>query len=114
MTQTVEGGLTVQYEGIGSGAHEIWGGTQANFMVRGGMMAGGREVAVMLNDPAAAFLAEAVGAENTDDFRHEAAAKVGAAAIRERYERIGRVESIVTVSRATLEEHPALVEALRR
>ncbi|MGH2627531.1 MAG: hypothetical protein ACRDHY_12880, partial [Anaerolineales bacterium] len=113
MAQASGTDLTIRYEGVGSGAHEIWGGTQANFIVRGAGMAGAREVAVMLNDPAAAFLAETLGAENTEEFRADAAHVVGEAVIRDRYARIGRVESLITVSRATLDVNPGLVGALR-
>lgn len=113
MTPTTERDLTVSYEGIGSGAHEIWGATQANFLVAGGPWPGGKEVAVMLNDPAAAMLAEALGVENSEDFRANAARVVGEAAIRERHQRLGSVDSLVTVSRATLESHPELIDALR-
>ncbi len=113
MAQAPERELIIRYEGTGSGAHEIYGGTQANFLVGGGPWPGAREIAVMLNDPAAAMLAEAAGAENTDGFRAEAARKVGVAAVRERFQRLGSVDSVVVVSRATLEEHPELIEAVR-
>jgi hypothetical protein len=113
MAQAPERELTIRYEGMGSGAHEIFGATQANFLVAGGPWPGAREVAVMLNDPAAATLAEAAGAENTDGFRAEAARRVGEAAIRERFQRLGSIDSVVVVSRAMLEEHPELVDAVR-
>ncbi|MEX0784920.1 MAG: hypothetical protein WD557_19980 [Dehalococcoidia bacterium] len=113
MTQAPETELLVRYEGTGSGAHEIWGGTQANFLVAANGWPGAREVAVMLNDPAAALLAESAGAENTDEFRAEAANRVGEAVIRERHRRLGHVDAVVTVSRATLEEHPELLEAVK-
>jgi hypothetical protein len=105
--------LTIRYEGIGSGAHEIFGATQANFLVAGGPWPGAREIAVMLNDPAAGMLAEVSGAENTDEFRVEAARKVGEAAIRERFRRLGSVDSVIVVSRATLEAQPELVDPVR-
>ena len=113
MAQAPETEIVVRYTGAGSGAHEIWGGTQANFLVAIPGWPGAREVAVMLNDPGAALLAESVGAENSDEFRHDAARRVGEAAIRERYARGGHIDAVITVSRATLEEHPALIEALR-
>jgi hypothetical protein len=113
MAQAPGAELTIGYEGAGSGAHEIWGGTQANFLVAGGPWPGAREIAVMLNDPAAAMLAEGVGAENTDEFRAEAARRVGEAALRERFGRLGTIDSVVVISRATLEERPELMEAAR-
>ena len=113
MTQMATGAdILVRYEGIGSGVGELWGATQANFLVSGGQLPAGKEVAVMLNDPAAAMLAEAAGAENTPEFRAIAAQRVGEAAIRQEYGRTGRVAAIVTVSRMTLESQPALLEAL--
>jgi hypothetical protein len=113
MAQAPERELTIRYEGIGSGAHEIYGATQANFLVAGGPWPGAREIAVMLNDPAAAMLAEAAGAANTDAFRADAARKVGEAAIRERFRRLGSVDSVVVVSRAMLEAYPELVDSVR-
>lgn len=105
--------LVVRYEGTGSGAHEIWGGTQANFLVAGGTLPAAREVAVMLNDPAAAMLADAAGVENTAEFRADAAMRIGEAAIRAQHARMGRVDSQITVSRMTLEAQPELIDAVR-
>jgi hypothetical protein len=113
MAQAPETEIVIRYTGAGSGAHEIWGGTQANFLVATPGWPGAREVAVMLNDPAAALLAESAGVENSDEFRHEAATRVGEAAIRERFLRLGRVDAVVTVSQATLEDHPELIDAMR-
>lgn len=105
--------LVVRYEGVGSGADEIWGGTQANFLAFGGHLPAGKEVAVMLNDPAAAMLAETLGIENTPEFRAEAARRVGEAAIRGLHDRTRHLDPVITVSRATLETYPDLVNALR-
>ena len=113
MTQMVERELKIGYEGIGSGVGEIWGATQANFLVTGGPWPGWREVAVMLNDPACEMLAEALGVENDAEFRANAARRIGEAAIRERYQRLGNIDAVVTVSGADLESHPELIDALR-
>ncbi len=111
-TMTPGADIVVRYEGVGSGVGELWGATQANFLVSGGHLPAGKEVAVMLNDPAAAMLAEVAGAENTPEFRASAAQRVGEAAVRQEYARTGRVAAIVTVSRMTLESQPELLEAM--
>ncbi|HEY4670184.1 MAG TPA: hypothetical protein VIH05_10455 [Tepidiformaceae bacterium] len=111
MVNTAEPEITVQYEGPGAGT-EIWGMTQANFIVgRHGRAA--QEVAVMLSNPAAELLAEAIGQECTPEFRIEAARNVGAIWTRQVFAAHGRVDPTVTVSRGTFEEHPELLAQVK-
>ena len=110
MTATNEE-LSVRYEGPGVGG-EIWGGTQANFLVvRTGHSA--TEVAVMLNDNAAAFLAVELGQELTPAFRKDAARVAGRAWIVRRFARIHYLEPSLVISRATFTEDPGLLADLK-
>jgi len=107
MVNTLGPEITVRYEGTGVGT-EIWGMTQANFLVgRHGRAA--QEVAVMLSNPAAEFLAEELGQDCTPEFRVEAAKHVGAIWTKQIFLSHGRVDPTVTVSRGTFEEHPELL-----
>ena len=105
--------ISVRYEGPGV-ATEIWGMTQANFTVQvPGRNA--KEVAVQLNDAAARYLAEQLGEENTPAFRKAAAQHAG----RFWVEQLVTVhdhplDSAITMSRGTLDEHPEILEHLKR
>jgi hypothetical protein len=103
--------LAVEFEGFNPGA-EIWGGTQANFVLR---RPGhhGKEVAVVLNAPAAEFLARALGREDSPAFREEAARRLGQALLERLTAASEHVESVVFISRPLLEADAALVAALR-
>ena len=101
----------VRFEGIAPGT-EIWGGTQADFTIQAeGRTA--KEAAVLLNDPAAAILAEAVGRENTEDFRADAAKAAGTVIFEREAAHGGDIESLVMVSKAYLETHPELLERVK-
>ncbi|MCK9520615.1 MAG: hypothetical protein M0R74_16570, partial [Dehalococcoidia bacterium] len=66
----------IRFEGVSSSAYNIWGGTQANFLVSlPGYNA--REVALFLNDPSGEFLAERLGVPDTPEFRARAAEAAG-------------------------------------
>lgn len=111
MVNTAEPDITVRYEGPGVGT-EIWGATQANFLVgRQGRAA--QEVAVMLTNPAAEFLAEQLGQECSPDFQDTAAKYVGTIWTRQIFADHGRVDPTVTVSRGTFEEHPELLAQVK-
>ena len=99
----------VRYEG-GSTGTEIWGMTQANFLIAiPGRHA--KETAINLTDPAAQMLATQLGRENLPEFRQEAAREAGYAYLSPAAAAGGHVESIVVVSEGFLEDHP---EVLRR
>jgi len=102
---------TISYHGPGAAA-ELWGGTQADFVLDWPSRPA-REVAVLLQDAAAAALAEAAGAENGPDFRNAAARAVGEAWLEAQVERQGRLDSVVVISAATLAERPELVAVAR-
>jgi hypothetical protein len=108
---TAEPEITVRYEGTGVGT-EIWGMTQANFLV-GRKGRAGQEVAVMLSNPAAEVLAAAVGRPDTPELRRELARHVGSIWTEKIFARHGRVDPTVTISRGTLEEHPELLAGVR-
>jgi len=109
MTVTEE--ADVRFEGFTPGT-EIWGSTQANFLVR----VPGRhlkEAAVLLNDPTAKMLAGLAGREDTQEFREEAARIAGTLVFQDVLERGAPVESVVMVSNAFLEQHPHIFERLK-
>lgn len=101
----------VRYEG-GSPGTEIWGMTQANFLVA---MPGrhAKEAAVNLTDAAAAWLAKELDQEDSAEFRQATARRVGEAFLASVLERGLPIESMVVASKAFFEEHPELVSRLR-
>lgn len=102
---------TIRYHGSAAGA-ELWGGTQADFVLDWpGRPA--REVAILLQDAAAAALARAASAEDGPDFRAAAARAAGEAWLRAQVERQGRIDSVVVISAATLAERPELLAVAR-
>ena len=101
----------VRFEGYSPGT-EIWGSTQADFL----LVVPGRhakEMAVLLNDPAAKFLAESTGREDGPEFRETAARGTGEAALSELVASGRPFESILMISRAYLDEHPAVLERVK-
>lgn len=102
----------VRFESYGTG-DEIWGATQANFVVvRSGQNA--RETAVFLNDPAAAYLAELLGQQDTEEFRSLAARQVGARWLQRLVDAGQRVDAVTMLSRALLERDAAFLAELKR
>ena len=109
MVETME--ATVEFESIGT-ATEILGGTQANFVVhRPGQH--GKEVAVVLNTPAAKYVAEALGRPDTPEFRESATRRLGQAWLERVLARGEHADSVVFLSKAILEREPILIDALR-
>lgn len=104
--------LRIQYEGAGAGT-EIWGMTQANYLVA---VPGGaaREVAVMVNDAAGAFLAERYQQENSPEFRKDLSRVVGRLWIEAFHEHHGHVGPLLVISRATFGEQPGLLAEIDR
>lgn len=101
----------VRYEG-GSPGTEIWGMTQANFLVAlPGRHA--KETAVNLTDTAAVWLAKELGVPDSKEFRQETACQIGTAFLTSVVERGLPLESIVLVAEGFLEDHPELVAGLR-
>ena len=102
----------VQFEGIAEGS-EVLGATQANFVVyRSGQHA--KETSVLLNDPAATYLAGLLGMDDGVPFRASAARHVGQLWLEAAVEAGHHIESIVFLSKGSLESHPALVERLKQ
>ncbi|MFN0146324.1 MAG: hypothetical protein ACKVT1_07430 [Dehalococcoidia bacterium] len=109
MVETIQ--ATVEFESIGT-ATEILGGTQANFVVhRPGQH--GKEVAVVLNVPAATYAAKAVGVADTPEFQESATRRLGQAWLERVLARGEHADSVVFLSRAILEREPGLIDALR-
>ncbi|MGB4862891.1 MAG: hypothetical protein WBO97_10540 [Tepidiformaceae bacterium] len=103
--------IVITFEGTSPGT-EIWGATQANFSVHvPGHNA--KEGAALLNDPAATMLAEAVGKDDTPEFREAAARAAGKAAVKEMMARGEPFDSTLMISRAYLQERPAVFEAAK-
>lgn len=111
MTSIAEATVEVRYQG-GSAGGELWGMTQGDFI----LSAAGRnqrEVAVLLNDPAAQLLAGQLGKEDTPAFRQEAVHQVGLFLLAQ-LERQGSVDPQIFVSVGLLNENPEIVEHLKR
>ena len=101
----------VRYEGSAPGT-EIWGMTQANFLVAvPGRHA--KESATALTDAAAASLASELGRENTVEFRQIAAREVGFAYLEQLVTAAAYIPSLITVSVGFLEEHPEAVQRVK-
>jgi hypothetical protein len=112
MPGATESAATVRYEGSSPGT-DIWGYTQANFLVAvPGRNA--REAAILMNEPAGAFLVAEFGIEDSTGTRDSLARALGEAWFPVLVERGGDIESIVTVSRAFLDNHPEIVDAVRK
>ena len=111
MTSIAEPKVEVRYQG-GSAGGELWGMTQGDFILS---MAGlnQREVAVLLNDPAAQLLATELGRDDTPQFRQEAVHQVGQFWL-EQLEQKGAVDPQIFVSVGLLNEHPEIIEHLKR
>lgn len=107
MTSAAEEQVTVQYEG-GSPQNELWGGTQANFVVT----APGqhqREVAVLLPEAVATYLAEVTGREDRPDFHMLAAREAGECYL-ERLLATGKhIAPFLMLSRSELDADPGLL-----
>lgn len=100
---------SVRFEGLGVGT-EIWGATQANFLVSLPPHHA-KEAAVLLNHPAAKQLADSLGMEANDEFRAEAARVVGELYLADRLASGKAIESVTSLSHAFFSERPDLVEA---
>ena len=111
MAAATEPSFAIRFEGYSPGT-EIWGATQANFLVSTPGQHS-KEAAVLLNDPAAAMLANELGRDDTPEFREAAARAVGYAALTDIVTRGAHFDSALIVSRAYLEEHPAVLGAAR-
>src|SRR5690606_30152533 len=94
----------IVYEGAGEGADIIMGASQANFIVVG--PGADKECAVMVNDPAAQYLAEQLGAELTPEWREAITAKLGKQVIEQTLKDGRHLSSVIFISRAVLEAHP--------
>ena len=101
----------VRFEGLSVGT-EIWGATQANFLVSvPGHHA--KEAAILLNDPAAKLLSEMTGSENTEEFRAEAAKVAGEMILTDRLSRGAPIESVMSLSSSFFREEPEVAERIK-
>jgi len=102
----------VRCEGSSPGT-DIWGYTQANFLVA---IPGrnSKESAILMNEPAGKFLSAELGLEDSTETRDVLACALGEAWFPVLVEHGGDVESIVTVSRGFLDNHPEVIEAVRK
>ncbi len=110
MTSAAEEQITVSYEGSSS-QNELWGGTQANFVVT----APGqhqREVAVLLPEAVATYLAAATGRQDSPE-SHLAIAREGGQCYLECLLRNGKhVAPFLMLARAELNADPGLLTAV--
>ena len=100
----------VQYEGPGVGS-ELWGGVQANFLVTTPHHHA-REIAVLLNDPALAYLAERTAAELTPAFGEGAVRHVGDLWLQKLLREGHPIPPVIVISRATLEAASPFVDTI--
>jgi len=112
MTPTLDAAPTAHFEGFATGT-DAWGYTQANFLVRLPGRAA-REAAVLLNHPAAVLIAAATGREESEEFRFEAVRAAGEAVLAEVIAGDENFQSILTVSKGYLDEHPSVLEHIRK
>jgi hypothetical protein len=111
MATNVETQTDIRFEGFTPGT-DIWGTTQANFLIRiDGLHA--RETAVQLNDPAAKMIAEAAGGEDSPEFRERAAQVAGQAILEDLVSRGAPVASTIVASRGYFEENPGLLDRVK-
>jgi hypothetical protein len=101
----------IHYQGPGLGS-ETWGFTQANFQISiPGRSA--KESAILLNDPAARLLAQELSLEDSPEARDLLARAVGEAWL-PTIAGSGSVDSLITISVAFLNNHPEVVEAIKK
>ena len=110
MTSVIDPPGLIRFEGFGVGT-EIWGSTQANFAV---VLPGRhtKETAILLNDPAAALIAEGAATEITPEFREAAARAAGEVLLEELVRSDSHIPSLISVSRALMEAEPGLRERI--
>lgn len=101
----------VYYQGPGLGS-EMWGFSQANFLIE--LPGANREVAVLVNDPAARRLAEETGREDGPEFREEAARVAGQVLLPIILANNEPVDPLITVSVAFLNRRPEILEGIKR
>ncbi len=102
----------VFYQGPGF-ATESWGFTQANFLVSTPGYPS-KECAILLNDPGARLLAQELGVDNTPEQREALARAVGEAWIPQMAAESDSIDSLITVSVDFLNQHPLLMESIKR
>jgi hypothetical protein len=73
-----------------------------------------KESAILMNEPAGKFLVAELGLEDSTEVREALARALGEAWYPVMLARGGDVESIVTVSRGFLDNHPEVIEAVRK
>ena len=112
MSAATEPETLIRYDGISPGAG-IWGYTQANFLVAvPGRNA--KESAILMNEPAGKYLIAESGLGDTPVNREAVLKAIGQAWYPVLVASGGDIPSIVTVSRAFLDDHPEVVEAVRQ
>lgn len=111
MTETLQPGVLIRYEGPGAGT-EIWGMTQANFTV-GLPNEHMKELAVLLNDPAAEYLCKELGLEDTPENRDRIARDAGDYILRKHVDAGDRLYSTMPISMATLAADPSILDYLK-
>ena len=111
-TGTLHAADAVRFEGFSVGT-EIWGMTQANFLVQvPGRHA--KEAAVMFNDAAARMVAEVIAQPNSEELRERAAVAAGSAWFERAVATGAGIDSAVQVSEGFLHEHPWVLDAIKR
>lgn len=111
MTTATPDLISIRYEGPGTGT-EILAMTQANFLVLNPGHAA-KELAVMFNDASMDYLLHELGGENDGTFRDGAARVAGRIWIERHVPRVGRIEPQLIVSRATFDEDPGFLPAIK-
>ncbi len=111
MAAATESPFQIRFEGFSPGT-EIWGATQANFLISA-QDRHSKEAAALLNDPAAKMLAADLGREDNPEFREAAARAVGQAALTELVAIGAPFDSALIISNAYLEEHPSVLNAAK-
>ncbi len=109
---TTEPEIEVRYEGAGTGS-ELWGMTQANFLVELPQRHS-KEVAVMLNDAAAVYLARELQTNDSAEFRTGAARHAGEYLVMKLASAGHHLDSSLIISLATLQDNGDILDYLKR
>lgn len=108
-TETPAGEVHYQGPGLGS---EMWGFSQANFLLE--LPGANREVAVLVNDPAARLLAQEIGREDGSEFREEVSRVAGQVLLPVMLANSESIDPLITVSVAFLNRRPEILDAIKQ
>jgi len=111
VTDVSEQAVTVRYEG-GNAQTELWGGAQANFVVSGDGEHQ-HEVAVLLPEAVASYLAQTLGRDDSAEFHMVAAREAGAAYLESLLKAGKHIAPFLMLARAELDGDAGLLATVK-